>query len=227
MASEAHPYAGLILPVSADPDPALYLDAVAEVLARLDGASGAPVRRSRRRPALMADRYGIALMVEDRPRQGPRLLLRVITREGGLPDEELASRLLSDVVLATVQLGPAEQIEWFSPATLITPEEFIRLRSYVSPRRRAFARPAPESPPQPDRAGTAAAQDPVQIPSILVDAPAPPPRRRLALPGMLRALGRLRVMPLRLLSRVLSVVALGLVAHQTHLLSGLIGSVLH
>lgn len=230
MASGDHPYAGLILPVAAELDPAPYLEAVAEVLARLDCASGAPVRQSRKRPALMADRYGIALAFEERPQQGATLVLRLIARDGGPLDEELASRLLSDVVLATVRLGPAEQIEWFSPETLISPEEFIRLRSYVSPRRRGFARTEPESPSQPDRissSGTAAPRGPVEIPSVLSEQAAPPVRRQGSAARLFRALGWMRVMPLRLLSRVLSVVALGLVAHQTQLLSGVIGSVLH
>ena len=61
MRASGIPYAGIVLPDPAAFDLQRALADAAEVLRRLDGASGEPLRRSSKRAAVMADRLGIAI----------------------------------------------------------------------------------------------------------------------------------------------------------------------
>ncbi|MCR8550258.1 hypothetical protein M4578_20750 [Salipiger sp. P9] len=134
-----YPYAGLILPDHAAFDIRKCLAAAAGVLARLDGASGQPVRRSKKRPAVMADRFGIAVRPPRAEDTRPRATLRLISRDGAQPEGEQAAHILAQIVLSVLERCPADQIEWFSSDSVIEAEDFIRLHSYVSPRRKTLA----------------------------------------------------------------------------------------
>ncbi|CUH80055.1 hypothetical protein [Tropicibacter naphthalenivorans] len=136
MTCTEYPYAGLILPDTQDLDPDPYLDTAARVVAQLDPRQGrAPQRGSN---AVMGRSLGIQVISEEDSDYGPRVLIEVITRAGGLPTEdqdEAAAQLLSAVVLAALEHSSADILEWYSPDVLLDREDFIRLRSYVSPRR--------------------------------------------------------------------------------------------
>ncbi|MCA0847702.1 hypothetical protein [Salipiger thiooxidans] len=154
MRASGIPYAGLVLPDPASFDLKRALADAAEVLRRLDGASGEPLRRSSKRAAVMADRLGIAIRPPEPGATPCRAEIRVIAKGGGVPGGELVASVLTQVVLALLVHVPARQIEWFSPDTLIGPEDFVELNRYVSPRRRGapVADPMPEPLPEPEPA---------------------------------------------------------------------------
>ncbi|KUF09004.1 hypothetical protein [Pseudoponticoccus marisrubri] len=129
------PYAGLILPDAEGLDPAPYLAAAEAVLARLDRSPDGPPQRFPESGTVYGGRYGISVTPEPDSDYGPRVVMEVIALQGAMGDDETAARLLSDAVLAALDHSPADILEWYSPDVLIDREDFIRLRSYVSPRR--------------------------------------------------------------------------------------------
>ena len=135
MSSAEYPYAGLILPDAADLDPAPYVESAARVLARLDPAPGATPHRSAHANKVFGRRYGINVIAEEQSDYGPRVVLEVITADGEPLDDEKAARILSDTVLTALDHSSADILEWYSPDVLLDRDDFIRLRSYVSPRR--------------------------------------------------------------------------------------------
>ncbi|WP_417720484.1 hypothetical protein [Salipiger sp.] len=139
MLTGEYPYAGLILPDADFVETGPYLDAAEEVLLRLDCASQQRPRRSRKRAAVMGDRYGLLVVPQPDCAAGPRIAICAIARGGGVPRGEDVARILSDVVLDILQFSPAESVEWCSPDVHISAADFIRLRSYVSPRRKHLA----------------------------------------------------------------------------------------
>ncbi len=130
-----YPYAGLILPDSQDLDPGPYLDTAAKVLARLDAIPGAVPHRSAHGSKVLGRRYGVVVVPEEDSDYGPKMVIEVITVNGEMPDEEKGARILSDVALACLDHSSADILEWYSPDVLLDRDDFIRLRSYVSPRR--------------------------------------------------------------------------------------------
>lgn len=154
MRASGIPYAGIVLPDPAAFDLQRALADAAEVLRRLDGASGEPLRRSSKRAAVMADRLGIAIRPPEPGAAPCRAEIRVIAKGGGVPGGELVASVLAQVVLALLVHVPAQQIEWFSRDTLIGPQDFVELNRYVSPRRRGapVADPMPEPLPEPEPA---------------------------------------------------------------------------
>lgn len=135
MDPKEYPYAGMILPDSSNLDPAAYLDSAAGVLARIDPDPAAAPHRSAHGNKVLGRRVGVSVFVEEESDYGPKVVLEVITADGDVPDEELAARVLSDVVLACVSHSEADILEWYAPDVLLDVEDFVRLRSYVSPRR--------------------------------------------------------------------------------------------
>ncbi|MEQ5868480.1 hypothetical protein J4E08_01065 [Sagittula sp. NFXS13] len=130
-----YPYAGLILPDATDLDPVPYLDTAAKVLDQLDAVPGAAVHRLAHGNRAFGRRFGIIVTPEEDSDYGPRVLIEIITRNGAIPEDERAANILSDVVLACLAHCDADIIEWYSPDVLLDRDDFIRLRSYVSPRR--------------------------------------------------------------------------------------------
>lgn len=139
MQTGEYPYAGLILSDPGEIDTGPYLNAAAGALSRNDGGSGMAPRRSRKRAAVMGDRYGLVIQPQPAHSGGARLAVCALARGGGMPGGEEVARILSDAVLDMLKLAPVEAVEWCAPGVLIEPAEFIRLRSYVSPRRKQLA----------------------------------------------------------------------------------------
>ena len=133
MITVEYPYAGFILPDASDLDPGPYLEAAATALSRHDSSS-APRIRPRRSQVLGQD-FGMNVIPEEESDYGPRVVMEVFAADGGMPDDEIAARILSDAVLLALETSEADILEWYSPDVLIDRDDFIRLRSYVSPRR--------------------------------------------------------------------------------------------
>lgn len=135
MSTVEYPYAGLILPDTTHLDPAPYLDSAARVLARLDPIPGGTPHRSAHGGKVLGRRYGIIVLSEEESDYGPRVVIEIVTAKGEAPQDERAAQILSDVVLACLDHSDADILEWYSPDVLLDRDDFIRLRSYVSPRR--------------------------------------------------------------------------------------------
>ncbi|MBN9886635.1 hypothetical protein [Salipiger abyssi] len=133
------PYAGLILPASTGFDIQKALGAAAAALKRLDTASGRPILRSNKRSAIMADRFGIDISAHDESSSARHVAIRLIARQRGRLEGELVATILAQTVLAILEYCRVDRIEWFSPDTVIGSEDFIRLHTYVSPRRKRLA----------------------------------------------------------------------------------------
>ncbi|MBP0481069.1 hypothetical protein [Sagittula salina] len=130
-----YPYAGLILPDATDLDPKPYLDSAARVLARVDPIPGAAPHRSAHGNRVHGRRYGVIVHPEEDSDYGPRVVIEIVTTNGEAPAEEEAARVLSAVVQACLDHSCADILEWYSPDVLLDRDDFIRLRTYVSPRR--------------------------------------------------------------------------------------------
>jgi hypothetical protein len=135
MHTAEHPYAGLILPVGLYLDPTPYLETAARVLARLDPLPGAAPRHDPPGNRVIGRRFGVVVLPEEDSDYGPRVLIEITTAEGARPQDESAAKLLSDIVLESLDHSSADILEWYSPDVLLDREDFIRLRSYVSPKR--------------------------------------------------------------------------------------------
>lgn len=133
MVSHGTAYVGLYLAPDETLDTEHALSAATTALKRHDTAAGALVRRSKRRPAVMAETLGIALHPADGP-QAPAVL-KIITRGGPVPDDGRAPAILAETVLSLLETTDVSEIEWFSPTSRISAHDFISLHCYVSPRR--------------------------------------------------------------------------------------------
>ncbi|WP_226621751.1 hypothetical protein [Alloyangia pacifica] len=116
------PYAALYLPDAATPDLVELLKTAGKTLIAHDNTSGRPLLISRRRLALMGDCMGICLTHFDGARGTPRIVLRVLSREGGLASGPKAIALLLEAVRRLSPLCAATEIEWLSPRTRLAPE---------------------------------------------------------------------------------------------------------
>ncbi|MCA0940538.1 hypothetical protein CLG85_024200 [Yangia mangrovi] len=116
------PYAALYLPDTANPDLVQLLKTAGKTLLAHDNSSGRPLLVSRRRLALMGDRMGLCLTHFDGTRGTPRIVLRVLSREGGLASGPKAIALLLEAVRRLSPLCAATEIEWLSPRTRLAPE---------------------------------------------------------------------------------------------------------
>ena len=128
------PYAGMIVPDTDFLDVAPYLDAAEIALLKHD-PSDTGVRRLNRKASVLGRSYAVKLEAEENGELGPKMILRIVTRDGVELSEEKAARILSDAVLHALEDSPCDVIEWFSPDVLLDSADFIRLRSYVSPQR--------------------------------------------------------------------------------------------
>ena len=135
MSGTVFPYAGLILPDATGLDPVPFLQVAEQVLHRLDPVDGGSPNVSRAQGSVMGGSFGLHVCPEEDSEFGPRVVLEVTTRDGEVPTDETAAKILSDTVLASLDFSDADIIEWYAPDTLIDRDDFIRLRSYVSPRR--------------------------------------------------------------------------------------------
>ncbi len=129
------PYAGLVLPDVSDLEVIPYLETASRCLAELEPWSDRAPRISERKSAVFGDKYAIKIRVEEDSIYGPRVVMTAIARNPERDTEEVLAKLLSDTVLASLAHSSCDIIEWDSPDVLIGRDDFIRLRSYVSPLR--------------------------------------------------------------------------------------------
>lgn len=153
-----HPYAGLILPDASDLDPAPYLKAATISLARQEAGSRPCIDSGK--SAVIGRDFGIVVTPQEDSDYGPRVLIEVIAADGGPPEDEMAARILSDTVLLALKTSEADILEWYAPDVLIDREDFIRLQSYVSPRRAPSAPDPAEDAELPDSLRAMLAPDP-------------------------------------------------------------------
>ncbi len=146
MYATEHPYAGLILPDAQDLDPRPYLNAARRVLAKLDPHPNGGSRLSESADTVRGGFFGLRVTPQENSDYGPRMVLEVVTSEGTPTEDEAAAQILSDTVLSALKDSPADIIEWYSPDVLLDAEDFVRLRSYVSPKR---GRVKPNRPARP------------------------------------------------------------------------------
>lgn len=135
MNATEYPYAGLILPDARDLDPRPYLQAARRVLARLDPHPKGGSRVSETADMVRGGVFGLRVTPQEYSDYGPRMMLEVVTKDGTPTEDEAAAQILSDTVLFALKISSADIIEWYSPDVLLDAEDFIRLRSYVSPKR--------------------------------------------------------------------------------------------
>ncbi len=135
MSGNAIPYAGLILPDTTGLDPAPFLNVAQQVLQRLDPVDGDLPRVMQKQAAVMGGRFCLHVVPEEGSDFGPRVLLEVTMHDGTAPTDETTAKILSDTVLESLDFSEADIIEWYAPDTLLDRDDFVRLRSYVSPRR--------------------------------------------------------------------------------------------
>ncbi len=135
MYATEYPYAGLILPDAQDLDPRPYLNAARRVLAKLDPHPNGGSRLNETADTVNGGFFGLRVTPQEDSDYGPRMVLEVVTSEGTPTEDEAAAQILSDTVLSALKESPADIIEWYSPDVLLDAEDFVRLRSYVSPKR--------------------------------------------------------------------------------------------
>lgn len=134
MNSYPSPYAGLILPDANLADLLPYMEAAETALLKHDPSDNGASRLMRKTTVVGRD-YAVRIRYQEISDYGPRVLLQVVTRKGVELCEEKASRILSDSVLHALTSSPSDIIEWCAPDVLLDSDDFIRLRSYVSPMR--------------------------------------------------------------------------------------------
>lgn len=242
------PYAGLILPDAQNLDATRYLNEAAAVLLALDPTAKGVPYVSDNGATLFGGRFGVCVTAEEDSDYGPRIVIEVLSADGELPDEEEAAQILSDTVLASLQWSSADIVEWYAPDVLLSSEDFIRLRSYVSPRR--ATKPAPVVPEMPTAAPKAHAFEAPEtlliephldasLPTAPVAAPDSGPEKRLTLAswfmtGVLSVVatpigvatavvGLGRGLDFRLVTQILSVTALFAVLQKTDRLHEIMG----
>lgn len=135
MYATEYPYAGLILPDASDLDPRPYLNAARRVLARLDPHPNGGTRLHPTENMVHGNVFGMRIDPQEDSDYGPRMVIEVVTSQGQPTEDEAAAQILSDTVLQALKVSPADIIEWYSPDVLLDVEDFVRLRSYVSPKR--------------------------------------------------------------------------------------------
>lgn len=118
------PYAALRLADGAGFDLDRALKDAAGALGDLDCASGKPVRRARKRAAVVADRFAVAIRPPCAQDQAPRVVIRIIAREGVDPDCDAATAILARAVQLVLGHTDAAHIEWCSPTTRLSPDGF-------------------------------------------------------------------------------------------------------
>ncbi|WP_299932880.1 hypothetical protein [uncultured Pelagimonas sp.] len=146
MYATEYPYAGLILPDAQDLDPRPYLNAARRVLAKLDPHPNGGSRLNDTADTVRGGFFGLRVTPQEDSDYGPRMVLEVVTSEGTPTEDEAAAQILSDTVLSALKDSPADIIEWYSPDVLLDAEDFVRLRSYVSPKR-GRVNPTQPTPP--------------------------------------------------------------------------------
>jgi hypothetical protein len=139
-------YAALILPDATGLDPLPYLLAAKRAVARHDSDGDSAPRCDR--TALMIRGDSLCVTVEPQPISdfGPRILFMASAAPDARFSPERAARVLSQTVLVSLKVSNADIVEWFAPDMLFDAEEFIRLRSYVSPRRTSSTLSEPDAP---------------------------------------------------------------------------------
>lgn len=130
------PYAGLILPDTTHLDAEPYLDSAAEVLAMFDPLTNGGTKRPTK-DTVFGDHYGVRVTSEADGPFGPRVLIEMMSVRGLLADIEdmRAALILSETVQSALRHSSADIIEWYRSGTFIDCGDFVRLRTYVSPRR--------------------------------------------------------------------------------------------
>lgn len=129
-------YAGFILRDASTLDTEPYLDAATEILTELDPRPDGGVRRSTAKGLVLGHRYGMKVHAEQDGDFGPRIVVSVVGRPNSDADEAGAANILSDTVLVALNHSDADIVEWGAPDVLIGADDFVRLRTYVSPRRK-------------------------------------------------------------------------------------------
>ncbi|EIE50523.1 hypothetical protein C357_13275 [Citreicella sp. 357] len=135
------PYAGLRLADGAGFDLGLALADAAAVLGDLDCASGKPVRRARKRAAVVADRFAVAIRAPCAQDKMPRALIRVIARDGVGPDDEAATAILARTVQLVLDHTDAARVEWCAPTMRLSRDGFRALHDRLTNNKCA---PAPD-----------------------------------------------------------------------------------
>ncbi|MFD1341781.1 hypothetical protein ACFQ4E_05045 [Litorisediminicola beolgyonensis] len=103
---------------------------------RHDGYEGSGVKVSRKHAAVAGDTLLLKIKVDISPADGARVTFLLAARPGlDAPDMRRAAVILSDMVLQALQLVEARHVEWLSPRSILSPEEFESSRNYVSQRR--------------------------------------------------------------------------------------------
>ena len=118
------PRAGIFLSHDVALNDRQLLSDAAQVLRRLDSASGRAIRRSKKRAALMADHFGVAVRVQRLPDEAPYLSVRILHRKDRVADDTLARRILAQTVRGMLSHIPVETIDWYDCETLIEPDDF-------------------------------------------------------------------------------------------------------
>lgn len=185
------PYAALYLPDAAAPDLMQLLKTAGKTLLAHDNRSGRPLLVSRRRLALMGDRMGLTLTHFDGKRGTPRIVLRVLSRDGGLASGPRAIALLLEVVRRLSPLCAATEIEWLSPRTRLAPETLPD--QLTRPPRKQLAPIDPEAEKllvegiRDAMAATLAAQPAAAAKPARASLPVPVPRPEAARPRLIQA----------------------------------------
>mgnify|MGYP000049995452 CR=1 FL=1 len=132
-------YAALILPDTNGMAPGPYLSAATDAVARADCAPGCRPGMSDDLTAVWGDTIRIEITPQEDSDYGPRILFTARATSNARFSEDRAATILSHTLVAALRFSPADIIEWNAPDILLDTEDFLTLRSYVSPNRRPAA----------------------------------------------------------------------------------------
>ncbi|MBV2361379.1 hypothetical protein KUH32_16565 [Thalassococcus sp. CAU 1522] len=131
MFAKEQAYAALILPDLQGLEAESSASASTRVLTKASPGNRAERFATDDGAIVLCGQWAIRISVQPDSDYGPRILLEPLDRDGGEVPEDVASRLLSDIVLETLADSPADIIEWYAPETLIGRDDFIKLRRFV------------------------------------------------------------------------------------------------
>ncbi|MDU8913616.1 hypothetical protein [Aestuariicoccus sp. MJ-SS9] len=168
--------ASLLMPQLPDDAVVTFLACARATLKAMDCTSGTGPRSSKSRGLSKGDSLRVQVTLADDDALGPKVMFTLSPAEPRAgADPERAVKVLGDIVLRSLAVCKADHVVWLDNDTVLERDEFVELRTYVSPRRTATGPRRHADPVEIDGWDTAEVNLARMFREVPADMPAPQP----------------------------------------------------